>query len=164
MSRALTQRRLGIPTRLTLASQLGEPVDGAWWPYSASVAKELPELIDALEGALGHVVDIKINWSPLEGAPDLDSLHNRGNAAAVPGRTVRPQRMMTVTGSHDQVRLLVIPSRTSTALAVMLLRRAARLPIFAAHMGTDAFRSADAIVAIARTEYPAETTPAVDSA
>jgi hypothetical protein len=164
MSTALNRHRLDTPTRLTLAQQLGEPIDGAWWPYSGSVAKELPELIVALKDPLGGVVDIGINWSPLEGVPDLDSLHCRGNASTVPGRIVRPQRLMTVTGKSAQVRLLVIPSRTSTALAVMLLRRAARLPIFAAHRDTDAFKAAEAIVTLACTECSAETASAVDTA
>jgi Family of unknown function (DUF5994) len=159
-----SRRREDTPTRLTLASDLGEPVDGAWWPYSGSVAKELPELIEALAGPLGDVVDITINWSSLEGVPNLDSLHSRGSAVTVPGRIVRPQRVMTVTGRNATVRLLVIPSRTSTALAVMLLRRAARLPVFASHMETDAFRAADAIVTLACTECSAETAPAVGSA
>ena len=90
MSTALNRSRLDTPTRLTLAQQLGEPIDGAWWPYSGSVAKELPELIVALKDALGGVVDIRINWSPLEGVPDLDSLHCRGNASTVPGASSAP--------------------------------------------------------------------------
>ena len=55
--------------------------DGGWWPYTPSVAKELPELCEALERPLGPIVDIGVNWSPLEGVPDLDSLNYRGNAA-----------------------------------------------------------------------------------
>ena len=40
---------------------------------AASVAGELPELIGALHRPLGEIVDIKINWSPTDAAPDLDS-------------------------------------------------------------------------------------------
>lgn len=151
-------------TRLMLASDLGEPVDGAWWPRSGSVAQELPGLIAALEDPLGQVVDIGINWSHLDGIPNLDLLYNSGTTSMLPGRVARPQRVMTVTGSRCRVRLLVIPSQTSKALAVMLLRRAARLPIHATHQGTDAYRAADAIVTLACSECSAETAPAVDSA
>jgi hypothetical protein len=142
------------PTRITLVAELGSgALDGGWWPYTPAIAKELPELIEALEKPLGAIVDIGVNWSPLEGVPDLDSLHHRGNAA-VRSRNTRPQRVMTVTGSRACARLLVVPYQTSTALAVMLLRRAAGLPILSIHQDTDAFRTADDIVCAARTENP----------
>jgi hypothetical protein len=141
------------PIRLTLVTQLGGALDGGWWPYTASVAKELPDLIEALERPLGQIVDIGVNWSPLEGVPNLDSLHYRGNAA-VRSRNTRPQRVMTVTGSKAHARLLVVPCQTSTALAVMLLRRAAGLAVLSVHQDTDAFRTAEEIVCAARTEHP----------
>ena len=40
-------------------------------PYTASVAHELPGLIEALHGALGEIVDISINWSATEGPLEL---------------------------------------------------------------------------------------------
>ena len=58
------------PVRLVLASQLGSDIDGAWWPHTASVASELPELIGVLHASLGEIVDIGINWSPTEGPVD----------------------------------------------------------------------------------------------
>ena len=152
-ARELNRRQLSGRTRLTLVSELGGALDGAWWPYTSSVAKELPELIEALERPLGQIVDIGVNWSPLEGVPDLDSLNYRGNAA-VRSRNTRPQRVMTVTGSRACARLLVIPCQTSTALAVMLLRRAAGLAVFSVHRDTDAFRAAEDIVLAARAEHP----------
>ncbi len=156
MSAAVDRARSspGSPIRLTVASPLGDPIDGAWWPYTTAVARELPQLIEALEHVVGDVADISINWTALEGVPNLDSLQHRG--AAVPGRIARPQRVMTVTGSRARVRLLVVPSQTSTALAVMVLRRAARLPVFAVHLDTEACQAADAIVAAARTECSTE--------
>jgi hypothetical protein len=153
MSSALSRRQLTGRTRVTLVSDLGGALDGGWWPYTTSVAQELPGLIEALEKPLGQVVDIGVNWSSLDGVPDLDSLTHRGNAA-LPGRNTRPQRIMTVTGSRAHARLLVVPCGTSTALAVMLLRRAARLPILSVHRDTEAFRTADDIVCAARAEHP----------
>jgi len=44
-------RRCARPVRITLARVLGGDIDGAWWPHSASVAGELPELIGALQPA-----------------------------------------------------------------------------------------------------------------
>jgi hypothetical protein len=145
------QRRSASPVRLTLAAALGNDLDGAWWPHSASVARELPELIDALRDSLGKVVDIAVNWSTSDGVPDLDSLSLRG-IAAIPGWKQRPQRVITVTGSQQRASLLVVPSRTTPALAVMLLRKAAALPIQSRHVETAAYRAAEDIVNAARAE------------
>ena len=92
-------RRMGSPCRLTLAAELGGGVDGAWWPYTASIARELGDLIDTLCEPLGQVVDIGVNWSPFEGVPDLDLLNRRG-VAATPGRESRRLRIMALTGTR----------------------------------------------------------------
>jgi hypothetical protein len=152
----LGRRRLASPIRLTLASELGDDLNGAWWPHTASIARELPELIDALRDSLGQVVDIGVNWSAFEGALDLDSLTRRG-ADAIPGWKARHQRVMTVTGSHARANLLVVPAQTTTALAVMVLRQAAALPILPQHLDTPAYRAADDIVRAARAECALRT-------
>jgi Family of unknown function (DUF5994) len=154
----LNRRRLASPIRLTLASTLGGHLDGAWWPYSSSVARELPELIEALERRLGQVVDIGINWSVLDGVPDLDTLVCHGKAV-VPGQQPRHPRVMTVTGNNASARLLVVPCQTTTALAVMVMRRAAALPIYTAHLDTAACRTADVIIRAARGERVPSTAP-----
>jgi hypothetical protein len=150
MNRAVCGRRLASPVRLTLAIELGEGLDGAWWPHTASVARELPELIGALSGRLGEIFDISINWSSLEGHPDLDAVKRASMASPV--RVISHQRLMMVTGSQCSANLLVVPCRTSSALAVMVLRRAATLDIAHAERDTEAFRIADDVVRAARAE------------
>ena len=152
-------RRLSSPVRFTLASELGDGLDGAWWPHTASIARELPDLIEALRERLGQIIDIGLNWSPLEGVPDLDLLNRRG-VAATPGRETRRFRVMTLTGSDARANLLVVPCRTSTALAIMLLRQAADLPVMYAHQHTSAFETAGVIVAAARGQDAPSTAPA----
>jgi len=98
MNRAVRGRRLASPVRLALAAELGSALDGAWWPHTASIAAELPELVDALSTRLGEVATISINWSPLECSPDLDAVHRE--RARDPGRFVGHQRLMTVVGNH----------------------------------------------------------------
>ncbi|WP_435405165.1 DUF5994 family protein [Mycolicibacterium houstonense] len=83
-------RRLASPVRIALADQLGADIDGAWWPHTASVAGELPELVGALHPSLGEVVDIRINWSAAEGQLDLNTIvtgnrWTQGRSRAVPG-------------------------------------------------------------------------------
>lgn len=151
MPSATNRRRKDDSIRLTLAAELGQPLDGAWWPHTSSVARELPELIEALEPAVGQVVDISVNWSALAGTPDLDKMNWRVGPV-VADKSTSHHRVMTVTGSRSRVRLLIVPCRTSTALAVMVLRQAARLPIMPIHLDTDACRLADGIVRAARAE------------
>jgi hypothetical protein len=150
MNRAVCGRRLASPVRLSLAIELGEGLDGAWWPHTASVARELPELIGALSARLGEILDISVNWSSLEGCPDFDALKRA--SMANPVRVIGHQRLMMITGSQGSANLLVVPCRTSSALAVMVLRQAATLNTVHAERDTEAFRIADDIVRAARAE------------
>ena len=151
MSYQIYGRRVTSPVRFTLTSTLGSGLDGAWWPHTLSIARELSDLTGALRERLGKVIDIGVNWSPLEGVPDLDLLNRRG-VSATPGRENRHLRVITVTGSQQRAHLLVVPCRTRPALAVMLLRQAADLPVLHAHLNTPAFRTAGVIVRAAREQ------------
>jgi hypothetical protein len=153
------ERRLSSPVRFTLASELDGDINGAWWPHTSSIARELPELIDGLRARLGPVVDIGLNWSPLEGVPELDLLNRRG-VAATPGRESRHLRVMTVTGGLGRANLLVVPSRTSQTLAVMILRQAAALPIQYEHQQMPAYRAACDILTAARDQGAPSEAPA----
>ena len=150
------------PVRFSLTSTLGSGLDGAWWPHSVSIARELSDLTDALRKPLGKINDIGVNWSPLQGVPDLDLLNRRG-VASTPGREGRHLRVMTVTGSRAEAHLLVVPCRTSIALAVMLLRQAADLPVLLEHQHTTAFHTAGVIVRTLRTQNSPSTATADSS-
>lgn len=149
------ERSAESPVRLTLAPQLGHDIDGAWWPRTARMARELPELIAVLGTRLGEINDIKVNWSSLQGQPKFDSYGWEG----------KHQHVMTISGRSGRANLLVIPHQTSTALAVMVLRLAADLPISPQHRDTQACRTADCIVRAARHQCelsgprPAAATP-----
>jgi hypothetical protein len=135
-------RRAASPLRLTLASRLGNKIDGAWWPRTELISRELTELISVLDSRLGQVVDIDLNWSSLQRQPDLNWDGWQG---------MRPH-VMTVGGHDARAKLLIVPHRTGTALAVMVLRRAAGLPVYAAHRDSRAFQTAECIVRMARGE------------
>jgi hypothetical protein len=154
-------RRCARPVRITLARVLGGDIDGAWWPHSASVASELPELIGALHRPLGEIVDIKINWSATDAAPDLDSM--RHDAMSMPGWRRRRQRLMVIDGSRGRVKLLVVPHMTAPALGLMVLRRAADMPVSDARQAGRVFETADRIVRAAQAESALWTGPAHDA-
>ncbi len=128
--------------RLTLASRLGNKIDGAWWPRTGLISRELTELVSVLDVRLGQVIDININWSSLQRQPDVNWDYWRG---------IHPH-VMTVGGRDARATLLIVPHRTGTALAVMVLRRAAGLPVYAAHRDSRAFQSAECIVRVAQGE------------
>ncbi|SEH47101.1 hypothetical protein SAMN04489835_0180 [Mycolicibacterium rutilum] len=145
-----TQRRSASPIRLTMVNAPGEGLDGAWWPRTPSIARELPQLIDALRASLGQIVDLNVNWSSANAVPDLDMLTRRG-IGALPGWKDRPQRVMCVTGETAKAKLLVVPCHTTPALAVMVLRHAAGLPVDSKHYDSARYLAAFDIVEAART-------------
>ena len=142
MISAAATRRLASPVRLTLASRRGDKIDGAWWPRTGQISREMPELVSVLDVRLGQIIEIKVNWSSLQRPPDLNWDGWQGIH----------QHVMTLRGRDARAKLLIVPHRTGTALAVMVLRRAARLPIYAAHRDSRAFETAECIVRVARGE------------
>lgn len=150
------------PIRLTLAPDLHDGIGGAWWPYTPSMARELPGLIEALREPLGEIIDIGVNWSSLQRVPDLDQL-SRSGAVPLPGQETRRHRVMSVTGTLARTNLLIVPSDTTKGLAVMVLRHAARLPILEIHQQSSVFRAAESLVRAARAQHSANAMSAEGS-
>lgn len=130
------------PVRLTVAHQLGRNIDGAWWPRADRITNELPNLVAVLTPLLGDVTDIDVNWSPLQRPPDLNW----------PGWEGKRQHVMTISGTQARVNLLVISYATHTALALMVMRCAAGLPIEAADRDKPACLTAGSILRYARQQ------------
>ena len=143
-------RRTSSPVRVSLAATRGGDIDGAWWPYSASIAGELPNLVDALYPAIGEVLDIRINWNQTAPAPVMSTLS--AAASLKMGWPGGNQRLMALAGDSARVRLLVVPAMTTAALAVMVLRCAAGRALPDVDGGTPAFDAAERAVQAARAE------------
>ncbi|GAB90924.1 DUF5994 family protein [Gordonia rhizosphera] len=101
------------PTRLQLGSDLTAPIAGAWLPYTTKISDELAALQTAAYARMGHFSCIGVNWRSLARYPGLDSEN---------GPDELP--LMSITAQRASVTLLVIPTRTSSALAAALLRQA----------------------------------------
>jgi hypothetical protein len=149
-------RRLARPVRLALARELGADIDGAWWPYTSSLADELPQLIGALHTPLGEIVDICINWSAVQGPRELYESVSGPRSARVghPGR----QRLMVVEGRLGCANLLVVPHMTSQPLGVMVMRRAAAMSFSGTERGTELFEIAECVMRAAQLESASWTT------
>jgi uncharacterized protein DUF5994 len=138
------------PVRLVLARELGTEIDGAWWPHTASVASELPELIGVLHAPLGEIIDICINWSPTEGPVDLESIVGSTRTIAKAGP--RRPRLMLVKGRRTCVTLLVVPYMTSPNLGTMVMRGAAGLAASHADRDSQLWETARSVASIAKAE------------
>jgi hypothetical protein len=132
---------------------LGADIDGAWWPYTASVAGELPQLIEALHPQLGEIVDICINWSVTEAPLELYEIAAIARTMRVGKR--RRQRLMVVEGRLGRANILVVPHMTSQALGVMVMRRAGDRPMTGTERETQLFEIADCVMQAAQTESAA---------
>ncbi|BBX04682.1 hypothetical protein BST36_27320 [Mycolicibacterium moriokaense] len=143
-------RRVARPVRLLLARQLGADIDGAWWPHSASVASELPELIGVLHAPLGEIVDIGINWSPTEGPVDLESIVTGARVIDRPGP--RRPRLMMVEGRTACAKLLVVPYMTSQNLGATVMRCAAGLSASLEERDSKLWDLAHSLMGIAKAE------------
>jgi hypothetical protein len=135
---------------LALAQQLGSDIDGAWWPHTGVVARELPELIEVLHKPLGEIVEICVNWSASEAAVDLSSMVT--GARWRHGEPRRRFRLMMIAGRQGSTKLLVVPHVTPQALGIMVMRCAAAGPRAASQRDTDLYETAESVVRAARDE------------
>lgn len=135
------QRRAN-PIRLSIRRELGRDIDGAWWPRTQRINYELPQLVAVLTRLLGDISSINVNWAPLQRPPDLNW----------PGWEHKRQHVMTINGAAARANLLIIPYATNSALALMVLRRAANLPINSADRDKPAFATAGLILRAAEQQ------------
>lgn len=140
---ALGTRRRANPIRVCVASELGHDIDGAWWPRADRLTIELPNLITTLTPLLGDITSINVNWPPLQRPPDFNW----------PGWQGKRQHVITVNGSDACVNLLIIPYATCSGLALMVLRRAADLPIDPGDRDKPAFLTAGSILHAAQQQH-----------
>lgn len=145
-----TSRRVASPVRVSLAGVLGGYIDGAWWPRTAAMARELPDLVEALYPTLGEVVGIDINWTAHSPTPVLSTMSP--DVAAKIGRNTPNHRLMVLSGRSAVISLLVVPSMTAPPLAMMVLRRAAERRIPDSEKTSKEFQAADRVMRAAQAE------------
>jgi|ERR1700761_1099986 len=141
----MIDRRSANAIRLSVALGLGADIDGAWWPRVDRMTNELPNLVAALTPLLGNITAINVSWPALQRPPDFNW----------PGWERKPQHVMTVNGENACANLLIIPYATNSGLALMVLRRAAGLPISAGDRDKPAFLTAGSILEAAAKQHAA---------
>src|SRR5258705_12674639 len=88
---------------------------------------------------LGTIEEIAVNWSISGPTPDLDALRY---ATWTPDAAAVPQRLMTFTGVHRRATLLIVPCRTTTGVAFVVLRIAAAMTVPAHQAQSAAYETA----------------------
>lgn len=142
MDAADRRRARAIPIRVSVGCELGRAIDGAWWPRADRITNELPGLVTLLTPLLGEVSSINVNWPPLQRPPDFNW----------PGWEHKRQHVMTVVGGDARANLLIVPYATYSALALMVLRCAAGLPVETRDMGKRVFVTAGSILRAAQQQ------------
>ena len=134
------------PTRVRFGVDPAAAIGGAWYPYTVQLADELPGLLASARAQFGDVTGIDVTWQSFRRLPGLDS----------PDSPATPP-MMTLSTPVATVRLLVIPPRTASSLAAILLRLASNTVKPQASTYSLEFRRAERILELAARSVSSET-------
>lgn len=132
---ANTVKPLLGPVRVRFGVDPAAAVAGAWYPYTLQLADELPGMLTTVRAMVGDVSGIDVNWSSFRRLPGLDS----------PDSPETPP-LMTLTTPARSVTLLVIPPRTVSSLAAILLRQASGTVVADGRCHSLEFRRAERIL------------------
>ena len=128
VNRTIVNERVPSPAaRLSLTPAGSGPglLDGAWWPRSRDLSRELPALTDALDARWGRITHVTVNPTHWPVIP---------HKVPVTGHTVRvgwfaaeqdQNKLMLFSYSVGRWDLLVIPPETGAAAAARLMAAAA---------------------------------------
>ncbi|MER6353735.1 DUF5994 family protein [Streptomyces sp. NPDC001634] len=122
----IKERLPSAPARLSLTPTGSVPglLDGAWWPRSHDLFREIPTLTDALDACWGRITHVTVNPAHWPVIP---------RKVPVTGHTVHvgwfadeqdPNKVMLFSYTVGRLDLLVIPPETEPAAAARLMAAA----------------------------------------
>jgi hypothetical protein len=123
----ISGRVASAPARLSLTPAGSVPglLDGAWWPHSRDLSRELPALVEVLDARWGRITRVTVNPTHWPVIP---------RKVRVTGHTVHvgwfaaeqdPQKLILLSYTAGRWDLLVIPPETGAAAAARLMSAAA---------------------------------------
>ncbi|MEV4568722.1 DUF5994 family protein [Nonomuraea sp. NPDC049419] len=114
------------PARLSLEPTLTRDgtLDGAWWPHSTDLRRELPAFLRALEDRIGPVLRVGLDTQAWDEVPA--HLVVDGRFVRISGYPATPHTIRVIRGSQDGFLLLVIPPDTAGPAAATAMKTAAR--------------------------------------
>ncbi len=135
-------RRDPLAVRASLAGELGQAIDGAWWPRGGNIARELPAFVKFAAAKMGEVTGLAINWPEHQRPPDLNWN----------GWRDAPQHIVVVQSAYTRATVLVIPYETNQTLARILMQMAAFQPTATGDRTMAIFGTAQQILDAARQQ------------
>lgn len=123
----INRRGASAPVRLSLTSAGSVPglLDGAWWPHSRDLSRELPTLVAVLDACWGRITRVTVNPTHWPVIP---------RKVVVTGHTVHvgwfaeeqdPHKLILLSYTTGRWDLLVIPPETGADGAARLMAAAA---------------------------------------
>ncbi|MGK5728643.1 DUF5994 family protein [Streptomyces sp. URMC 124] len=122
---ATTEHAPSPPARLSLTpGKARGRLDGAWWPRSRDLSRELPALAERLDHSWGRVTRVTVNPAFWPVIP---------RKVPVTGHTVHvgwfakeqdPHKLLVFSSTADRLDLLIIPPETDPAAAARLVSAA----------------------------------------
>ncbi|MCV7026483.1 hypothetical protein H7I77_24525 [Mycolicibacterium novocastrense] len=99
-------------------------VDGAWWPHSEDLQRELPDLLSVLSVRLGPVARVMYNLAEWAEAPRKTVVD--GRVVRLDGYHRQPANTIAVLdGSGSRITLMVVPAATEADFAHTIAMAAA---------------------------------------
>jgi hypothetical protein len=100
-------------------------LDGAWWPHSDDLLRELPSLIPTLDREWGRITRVNVNPAHWQSLPR--EVPVQGHVVKVGWFTTEqdPHKLLLLSYRTGRWDLLVIPPRTAQAAAARLMAAAA---------------------------------------
>lgn len=91
-------------------------VDGAWWPHSTDLVKELPDLLAVLSVRLDAITQVVFN--PSEWATAPSKLLTAGREIRLDGSQIHPPGTVEVVGiNRKRILLLIVPHQMNPDMA-----------------------------------------------
>ncbi|MFF3276576.1 DUF5994 family protein [Streptomyces chrestomyceticus] len=111
---------------LTPADQWsGGPLDGAWWPFSRDLGRELPALAAALDPLWGRITRITVNPSRWPVIPRKVPVNGHVVGVGVFAAEQDPHELFLASYTVGRWDLLIVPPETAPDRAAELMRAAA---------------------------------------
>ncbi|MEU7151953.1 DUF5994 family protein [Streptomyces sp. NPDC045470] len=110
---------------LTPADRRSGPLDGAWWPCSRDLARELPDLTAALDPLWGRITHVTVNPARWPVIPRRVPVNGHVVRVGAFGAEQDPHELFLASYTVGRWDLLIVPPETAPDRAAALMRAAA---------------------------------------
>ncbi|MGW2413774.1 DUF5994 family protein [Streptomyces tubercidicus] len=123
----ISEREPSSPARLSFTPAGSHPglLDGAWWPRSRDLSRELPALTDVLDARWGRITRVTVNPTHWPVVPRKVPVNGHTVHVGWFAEEQDPNKLILHSYTAGRWDLLVIPPETDVAAATRLMSAAA---------------------------------------